>query len=158
MRGSSAKNSLGVRNGGTVELFTDARGTQIPGAVGVGPKDAAAIATDARSMPSIPSNSQATVVANNPLIPKEAGGTGSIKDFLPEAQRITQPGGKVVLNMNEANPNFRSLPSEADLKQMGFRIEYKGNLLPEYQRLTFKRLDGSDIAKETMRTIILVKD
>jgi filamentous hemagglutinin len=146
-----------VKSGGTIELFTDSRGPQVPGAVGVGPKDAAAIAADARNMPNIPSNSQATVVANNPFIPKEAGGTGSVMDFLPEAQRITQPGGKVVLNMNGANPNFKSMPTESQLQQMGFKIEYQGPLLPEYQTLTFQRLDGSPIPNATMKTIVLVK-
>jgi filamentous hemagglutinin len=146
-----------VKSGGTIELFTDSRGPQVPGAVGVGPKDAAAIAADARNMPNIPSNSQAMVVANNPFIPKEAGGTGSVMDFLPEAQRITQPGGKVVLNMNGANPNFKSMPTESQLQQMGFKIEYQGPLLPEYQTLTLQRLDGSPIPNATMKTIVLVK-
>lgn len=146
-----------MKSGGTIELFTDSRGPQVPGAVGVGPKDAAAIAADARNMPNIPSNSQAMVVANNPFIPKEAGGTGSVMDFLPEAQRITQPGGKVVLNMNGANPNFKSMPTESQLQQMGFKIEYQGPLLPEYQTLTLQRLDGSPIPNATMKTIVLVK-
>ena len=39
----SGVNSGSIRRGGTVELFTDARGAQVPGAVGVGPKDAAAV-------------------------------------------------------------------------------------------------------------------
>ncbi|WP_250888206.1 hypothetical protein [Ralstonia solanacearum] len=90
---NAAENSSGrLRAGGTVELFTDASGPKIPGAVGVGPTDPTAIASDAMRMPNIPSGSQARVVANNPFIPPSAGGTSSMMNYLPEAARITQPG------------------------------------------------------------------
>ena len=102
-----------VATGGTVELFTDSSGPKVKGAVGVGPTDATAVAADARSMPNIPSDSQATVVANNPFIPKTAGGTNSTMDFLPEATRITQPGGEILINGNGANPYFSKIPSQA---------------------------------------------
>lgn len=82
-----------VRPGGTVELFTDVRGPKISGAVGVGPTDPTAVAPDATNMPNIPSNSQARVVANNPFIPTSSGGTGTMMNYLPEAARITEPGG-----------------------------------------------------------------
>jgi filamentous hemagglutinin len=138
-------------------LFTDASGPKVPGAVGVGPKDITAVASDARSMPNIPSNSQATVVANNPFIPPQSGGTMSMTDYLPEAARITQPGGRVVINGNESNPYFNSVPTTAQLDALGLKIQYQGNLLPEYQGLRFARTDGSAIPNDTMRTVVFIK-
>lgn len=75
-----------------------AGGSKIPRAVGVGPTDPTVVAKDATNMPNIPSGSQAKVVANNPYIPKSAGGTFSMMDYLPEAARVTQPGGEIVIN------------------------------------------------------------
>lgn len=147
----------GVKAGGTVELFTDASGPKVPGAVGVGPTDATAVAKDARSMPNIPSNSQAVVVANNPFIPPSAGGTNSMMDFLPEAARVVEPGGKIVINGNGANKYFTTLPTTEQLDAMGLQVQYQGGLLPEYQNLKFSRTDGSPIPNATMRTIVLIK-
>ncbi|WP_423380296.1 hemagglutinin repeat-containing protein [Burkholderia sp. LMG 32019] len=146
-----------IATGGTVELFTDSSGPKVKGAVGVGPTDTTAVAADARSMPNIPSNSQATVVANNPYIPKSAGGNNSMMDFLPEATRITQSGGEIVINGNGANPYFVKVPSQAQLDSLGLTIKYQGNLLPEYSGLTFSRMDGSTIPNDTMRSIVFVK-
>ncbi|VBB14142.1 hemagglutinin repeat-containing protein [Burkholderia stabilis] len=146
-----------VKIGGTVELFTDSSGPKVPGAVGVGPTDGMAVAKDARSMPNIPSNSQATVVANNPFIPRSAGGTNSMMDFLPEAARITEAGGRIVINGNGANPYFSRIPSSEQLDSLGLNVEYQGRLLPEYQGLNFSRSDGSPIPNETMRTIVFIK-
>lgn len=41
---------------------------------------------------------------------------------------------------------------------MGFKVEYKGGLLPEYNGLNFQRVDGSSIPGDTMRTIVLIKE
>jgi filamentous hemagglutinin len=111
--------------------------------VSVGPSDAGAIAADARNMPNIPSNSQSTVIANNPFIPPQSGGTMSMMDYLPEATRITQSGGKIVINANGANPYFKSVPTQAQFDSLGLKIEYQGSLLPEYQNMQFLRTDGS---------------
>ncbi|GHU26433.1 hypothetical protein FACS189488_14590 [Betaproteobacteria bacterium] len=154
--GLAANRGTTVKPGGTVELFTDARGAQISGSVGVGPKDASAVAADARNMANIPSNSQATVIANNPYIPKQNGGTGAMMDFLPEAARITESGGVIVVNANNANPYFRSIPSQAQLDALGLRIEYQGSLLPQYQNMNFLRTDGSPLPGP-MQTIIFIK-
>ena len=157
VRGGANGGVNGIRNGGTIELFTDASGPKVPGAIGVGPKDVTAVATDARSMPNIPNNSQSTVVANNPFIPPQSGGTLSMMDYLPEAARITQPGGKIVINGNGANPYFTSIPTTAQLDALGLKVQYQGALLPEYQGLTFLRTDGSPIANNTMKTIVFIK-
>jgi hypothetical protein len=144
-----------VVSGGTVELFTDARGPQIPGAAGVGPLDASAVTADARNMANIPSNSQVKVVANNPYILTENGGTKSMMDFLPEAARITEPGGSIVINGNSANP-YTAIPSQAQLDALGLKIQYQGPLLPEYQGMNFLRTDGSKLDLPT-QTIIFIK-
>jgi hypothetical protein len=151
------KGAKGLQPGGTVELFTDSRGPQIKGAVSVGPSDVGAIAADARNMPNIPSNSQAIVVANNPFIPPQSGGTMSMMDYLPEAARITQPDGKIVINANGANPYFKSVPTQAQLDSLGLKIEYQGSLLSEYQGMQFLRTDGSVMPSSSMRTIVFVK-
>ena len=116
-----------------------------------------AAAADARSMPNIPSGSQATVVANNPYIPKDAGGNFSMMDYLPEATRITQPGGRIVVNGNSANPYFTNMPTAAQLESMGLRIEYQGPILPQYQGMTFTTTTGRPIQPSTMQSIVLVK-
>ena len=139
-----------------VELFTDVRGAQIPGALGVGPNDLNAVATDARSMSNIASNSTAKVVANNPYIPKSAGGTFTMMDYLPEASRITRPGGEIVINGTAANKYLTILPTQSQLDALGLEIKYKGSLLPEYQSQTYQRADGSKLT-EPMETIVFIK-
>jgi filamentous hemagglutinin len=107
-------------------------------------------------MPNIPSNSQATVVANNPYIRTQDDGTLSMMDFLPEAARITQPGGKIVINANAVNPHFNSLPTQAQLNSLGLKIEYQGPVLPQYSGVTPLRSDGSLITKP-MQSLVFVK-
>ncbi|CCF97823.1 putative adhesin/hemolysin [Ralstonia solanacearum K60] len=155
---NAAENSSGrLRAGGTVELFTDASGPKIPGAVGVGPTDPTAIASDAMRMPNIPSGSQARVVANNPFIPPSAGGTSSMMNYLPEAARITQPGGEIVINGNLMNKYFTNRPTLEQLDAMGLAIKYDGPLLSEFGGMKFARTDGSAIDVSSMRSIVFVK-
>jgi filamentous hemagglutinin len=99
-----------------------AGGSKIPRAVGVGPTDPTAVAKDATNMPNIPSGSQARLVANNPYIPKSAGGTLSMTDYLPEAARVTQPGGEIVINGNAANKYFSNIPTHQELDGLGLTI------------------------------------
>ncbi len=146
-----------LRAGGTVELFTDAGGPKVPGAVGVGPTDPTAIASDAMKMPNIPSGSQARVVANNPFIPRSAGGTSSMMDYLPEAARITMPGGEIVVNGNLANKFFTNRPTLEQLDAMGLEIKYDGPILGEFSGMKFARTDGSPLDTGSMRSIVFVK-
>ena len=140
-----------------LELFTGERGAQIPGAAGVGPTDPAAVAADARNMPNIPSGSQSRVVASNPFIPPSAGGTGQMMDYLPEAARVTAPGGQIVINGNAANKYFTTIPSNDQLAQMGLEVAYQGELLPEFREINYFRTDGSPIDPTTMRSVIFKK-
>ncbi|SPX85204.1 hemagglutinin repeat-containing protein [Moraxella ovis] len=146
-----------VPSGGKIELFTDNSGPKIKGALGVGPTDPNAIASDARSMPNIPTGSQAQVIANNPYIPKSAGGNLTIMDYLPEASRITQKGGTIVINGGAANKYLRGIPSESELSKMGLKLEYNGPLKSEYQNLQFKDSNGKLLKKDGMKTIIFKK-
>lgn len=80
----------------TIELF-GGKSAQTPGAINVD------IRADARQLP-FAGGSLGEIVASNPYIPKNAGGTNSMMDFLPEATRVIEPGGKIFINANSANP------------------------------------------------------
>ena len=145
-----------IRPNGTVELFTDSKGVQIPGAVGVSPSDPMAVARDARSMPNIPTGSQARVIANNPYIPKPAG-KFTIMDYLPEAARITKKGGEIVINGTPNNKYLRGIPNEAELARMGLRLKYNGPLKEEFKQLKFHQSDGTDLRSSIYKTIVFEK-
>ncbi|WP_304489169.1 MULTISPECIES: VENN motif pre-toxin domain-containing protein [Chromobacterium] len=145
-----------ITQGGTVELFTDASGAKVPGAVAVGPTTPNAVGSNAMRMPNIPSNSQATVVANNLFIPPNAGGTGSMMDYLPEAARITQPGGEIIINGTPANKYLTNMPTQVQLDVLGLSVKYQGPLLPQFQGMTFLRTDGS-VLTAPMKSVVLVK-
>jgi filamentous hemagglutinin len=145
-----------VKPGGTIELFTDARGTQIPGALGVGTKDASAVAADARNMTNIPTGSQARVIASNPYIP-ELASTGGMMDFLSEAARITQSGGEIIINGTARNPFFNSIPTVQQLEALGLDISYQGKLLPEFKGMSFVTTEGRPIRADSMNSVIFIK-
>ena len=145
-----------IRPNGTVELFTDSKGVQIHGAVGVSPSDPMAVARDARSMPNIPTGSQARVIANNPYIPKPEG-KFTIMDYLPEAARITKTGGEIVINGTSNNKYLRGIPNEAELARMGLRLKYNGPLKEEFKRLKFHQSNGKDLRSTDYKTIVFEK-
>ena len=145
-----------IRPNGTVELFTDSKGVQIPGAVGVSPSDPMAVARDARSMPNIPTGSQARVIANNPYIPKPEG-KFTIMDYLPEAARITKKGGEIVINGTPNNKYLRGIPNETELARMGLRLKYNGPLKEEFKRLEFHKSTGANLDSKNLKTIVFEK-
>ena len=145
-----------IRPNGTVELFTDSKGVQIHGAVGVSPSDPMAVARDARSMPNIPTGSQARVIANNPYIPKPEG-KFTIMDYLPEAARITKKGGEIVINGTSNNKYLRGIPNEAELARMGLRLKYNGPLKEEFKLLKFHLSNGGDLRSRNYKTIVFEK-
>ena len=145
-----------IRPNGTVELFTDSKGVQIPGAVGVSPSDPMAVARDARSMPNIPTGSQARVIANNPYIPKPEG-KFTIMDYLPEAARITKKGGEIVINGTSNNKYLRGIPNETELARMGLRLKYNGPLKEEFKRLEFHKSTGANLDSKNLKTIVFEK-
>ena len=145
-----------IRPNGTVELFTDSKGVQIHGAVGVSPSDPMAVARDARFMPNIPTGSQARVIANNPYIPKPEG-KFTIMDYLPEAARITKKGGEIVINGTPNNKYLRGIPNEAELARMGLRLKYNGPLKKEFKQLKFHDSNGANIRSQDFKTIVFEK-
>ena len=150
------KSAPKIRPNGTVELFTDSKGVQIPGAVGVSPSDPMAVARDARFMPNIPTGSQARVIANNPYIPKPEG-KFTIMDYLPEAARITKKGGEIVINGTPNNKYLRGIPNETELARMGLRLKYNGPLKEEFKQLKFHQSDGKDLRSTNYKTIVFEK-
>ncbi|WP_225935871.1 methyltransferase domain-containing protein [Pseudomonas fakonensis] len=95
---------------------------QTPDAINVDirPDIQSGIRADATKLP-FRDNSLGEVVASNPFIPKSAGGTNSMMDFLPEATRVVEPGGKIFINANAANP-YGKIPSASELESLGLRV------------------------------------
>ncbi|WP_448125919.1 methyltransferase domain-containing protein [Pseudomonas veronii] len=75
------------------------------------------IRADATKLP-FKDSSVGEIVASNPFIPKSAGGTNSMMDFLSEATRVVEPGGKIFVNANAANP-YGKIPSTSELESLG---------------------------------------
>nr|WP_255251317.1 methyltransferase domain-containing protein [Pseudomonas indica] len=141
----------------TVELFGGQK-AQTPGAINVDirPDIQSGIRADATKLP-FRDNSLGEVVASNPFIPKSAGGTNSMMDFLPEATRVVEPGGKIFINANAANP-YGKIPSASELESLGLRVIQNGPLDSRFSGQTFLRTDGSVITNlDSMRTIVLEK-
>lgn len=112
------------------------------------------IRADARQLP-FKANSLKEVVASNPFIPKSEGGTFSMMDFLPEATRVVEPGGKIFINANAANP-YGKLPNASDLPGLGLRVIKNGPLDARFSGQKFLRSDGIVIENlNSMRTIVL---
>lgn len=88
----------------TIELF-GGKSAQTPGAINVDIRAdiQTGIRADARQLP-FTGGSLGKILASNPYIPKNAVGTNSMMDFLPEATRVIEPGGKIFINANSANP------------------------------------------------------
>ncbi|MCH7338586.1 hypothetical protein [Acinetobacter higginsii] len=78
-------------------------------------------------------------------------------DFLPEAARVTQKGGKVIVNGTQTNPFYRSVPDSNTLQKLGLKVEYQGELLSEFQGLVFKQTNGIVMPNEKMKIIVFIK-
>ncbi|WP_247904289.1 hypothetical protein [Pseudomonas syringae group genomosp. 3] len=141
----------------TVDLF-GGKNAQTPGAINV---DISAdiqsgIRADARQL-LFKDDSVGEIVASNPFIPKEAEGNFSMMDYLPEATRVVELGGKIFINANAANP-YGKLPSASDLESLGLRVVQDGPLDSRFLGQTFLRTDGCVITNlDSMKTIVLEK-
>ena len=138
----------------TLELFGGATG-QLSGAINVdiiaeqGIK--ADLLTDGLSF--IPNNSVEEIVTFNPFIPRDAGGAG-ILDYLPEAARTIKPGRQII--NGTTNNKFTKVKQSLDLESLGLRVvEKQVPLLDRFSDLTFRRIDGSEIDKNLMKTYSL---
>jgi filamentous hemagglutinin len=91
------------------------------------------------------------VVASNPFI---EGGTG-IMDWLPGVSESLKEGGALVINSTKGN-KFGQIPSAEKLKEIGLRVRQEtGPLADQFKDQTFRRVDGTVIPPESMRTTIL---
>ncbi len=78
-------------------------------------------------------------------------------DFLPEATRVVELGGKIYINANTANP-YGKLPSQTELDSLGLRVvQNNGALDSRFSGQTFMQSDGVTPVKDvsSMRTIVL---
>nr|WP_240928450.1 methyltransferase domain-containing protein [Pseudomonas fulva] len=101
----------------TVELF-GGKNAQTPGAINVDIRAdiQSGIRADATKLP-FKDGSLGEVIATNPYM----GPGGKMMDFLPEATRVVEPGGKIYINANSAN-RYGKLPSQAELDSLGLRV------------------------------------
>ncbi|WP_053497526.1 hemagglutinin repeat-containing protein [Achromobacter xylosoxidans] len=137
----------------TVELF-GGKNAQTPGAINVDIRAdiQSGIRADATKLP-FKDGSLGEVIATNPYM----GPGGKMMSFLPEATRVVEPGGKIYINANAANP-YGKLPSQAELDSLGLRVvQNNGGLDSRFAGQTFMQSDGVTPVKDvsSMRTIIL---
>ena len=137
----------------TVELF-GGRNAQTPGAINVDIRAdiQSGIRADATKLP-FKDGSLGEVIATNPYM----GPGGSMMDFLPEATRVVEPGGRIYINANDAN-RYGRLPSQADLESLGLRVvQNDGTLDARFVGQTFFQSDGVKPVKNisSMKTIVL---
>lgn len=137
----------------TVELF-GGKNAQTPGAINVDIRAdiQSGIRADATKLP-FNDGSLGEVIATNPYM----GPGGKMMDFLPEATRVVEPGGKIYINANGAN-RYGKLPSQAELDSLGLRVvQDNGTLDSRFTGQTFFQSDGVSPVKNisTMRTIVL---
>jgi len=77
-------------------------------------------------------------------------------EYLPEASRVLQQGGQLIINSTARNP-FGTLPDAQTLQDLGFTvIQDRGPLLPQFRNNVFRVTDGSPMPPNTMRTTILL--
>jgi len=77
--------------------------------------------------------------------------------FLDEASQLLKPGGEIVINSSKGN-KFGKIPSVEKLQELGLEvIQEAGELLDEFQGQVFRRTNGSEIPKESIKTTILRK-
>jgi len=126
--------------------------SQVPGAVNVDIIAQGGVRASALQLPFRDASAN-QVIASNPYIP---GGAGMM-DYLPEASRVLQQGGQLIINSTAGN-KFGRLPDAQTLQGLGLTvIQDRGPLLPQFRNNVFRRTDGSSMPPNSMRTTILQK-
>lgn len=82
-------------------------------------------------------------------------------EFLEQAARILKPGGRIYINANFSNryrfgtTTGKRVPDDETLSRLGLRlVRDEGSLDPRFSNLVFRRTDGTEIPRETVRTVI----
>ena len=126
--------------------------SQVPGAVNVDVIAQDGVRASALQLP-FRDASAGQVIASNPYIP---GGSGMM-DYLPEASRVLQQDGQLIINSTARNP-FGTLPDAQTLQDLGFTVvQDRGPLLPQFQNNVYRFTDGNPFPPNSMRTTILQK-
>jgi filamentous hemagglutinin len=126
--------------------------SQVPGAINVDVVAQDGVRGSALQLP-FQDGSASQVIASNPYIP----GVSGMMDYLPEASRVLQDDGQLIINSTARNP-FGTLPDAQTLQDLGFTvIQDRGPLLPQFQNNVFRFTDGNPIPPSSMRTTILQK-
>ena len=126
----------------TLDLFGGSH-SQIPGAINVDPKALSGVRALAEELP-FRGGSIGEIVSSGPR-----------SDFLAEASRVLQPGGRLFINSTARNP-FGRLPSVAELDHFGFRVvQDAGPLLDRFSNQVFRFTDGTVIPTRAVRTTVL---
>lgn len=136
-----------------VDLF-GGRTSQLPGAINVDVVAESGIRASATELP-FKTGSIDRVVASNPFIP--GSGSQGMMAFLPEAARVTKPGGQIIINSTARNP-FGNLPDAAALDRLGLRVVVdRGPLGEQFNGNVFRFTDGRVIPNSAVQTTILQK-
>ncbi len=101
-----------------------------------------------------PANSANEIIASGPRAP-----------FLEAAASILKPGGLLYINANFGNryrfgtSRGKKPPDAKTLSRLGLRLlRDEPSLDPRFNNLVFRREDGSEIPRETVRTVIFEKE
>lgn len=90
-------------------------------------------------------------------VAKEVIASGPRAEFLSEAARVLQSGGKIFINTSKGN-RFGKLPSSEVLQKLGLKVvQDRGPLLDRFKNLVFRREKGTVIPTESITTTILEK-
>lgn len=134
-----------------LDLF-GGRTSQTPGAINVDIVATEGVRASALQLP-FKDGAAGTVIATNPYLP----GASGMADFLPEATRVLQPGGQMIINSTARNP-FGTLPSQQFLDELGLTVvQDRGPLLQQFQNNTFRFTDGRPIPNSSVFTTVLKK-
>ncbi|RCJ29408.1 hypothetical protein A6770_22000 [Nostoc minutum NIES-26] len=137
----------------TLDLF-GGETSQVPGAINFDIVAKEGIRGKVADLVNIfPKNSVHEIIANGPQA-----------EFLGEVARILKPGGRIYINANYSNRyrfgtnRGKKPPDSETLKELGLRlVQDDGSLDPRFADLEFRRTDGGEIRKDTVKTVIFEK-
>ena len=128
--------------------------SQIPGAVNIDVVAEDGIRGTIADLAIIfPENSVDEIIASGPQA-----------EFLEEVARIVKGGGRIYINANFSNryrfgtSRGKKQPNPETLARLGLRLlQDDASLNPRFGNLEFRRTDGSEIPRNTVKTVIFEK-